>query len=187
MGIYSLVDNRADHSLNIVTSDFQKYCQIENREYNNIELNGRNIGLYKLHTSYKIINKWMGRIYIFGIHGVIDSTINSRDFTISLKYRGKFKEKKPFFQSKENASFAKKFNQDTELIEICKEVDFEKLVIQYVEKRKQWTIEIWPNFGDFIWMLIPPLRYMRRPSNVEIENVNRLMKTLATITRNLKE
>jgi len=186
MGIYSLVDSRADNSLYVVTNTFNNYYSITNRTYNNIELKDEQLNLYKLYTSYKIINKWMGRIYIFGIRGVINCPTGCNDFTISLKYKGKMRDKNPLFQSQDNASLADRLNKDKELIEICKTIDFEKLVIKYLEKHKHWEIEMMPNFGDFIWMLIPPLRYMRRPNNVEIESINKLMRKMSNIAKSFE-
>ena len=187
MGIYSLVDNRADHSLHVIAKDLEKHYKIQNRNYNKIELSGEKLGLSKLYTSYKILNKWMGRIYIFGIYGVINCPLEGENFTVKLNYKGKIGKEEPLFQSKDNSLLAETLNHDKELMEISKELDFEKLVIKYSKDNKSCQIEIWPNFGDFIWMLIPPLRYMRRPSSKEIENINKLLKKLTYIIKTYQE
>lgn len=186
MGIYSIVDNRADNTLHVVSNDFKKHYKIKKRTYNNIELSGDKLGLHRLYTSYKIINKWMGRIYVFRIYGEINCPIKDNNFLVSLKYKGKIGDKKPVFQSQDNRLLAECLNMDKELMEICKKVDFEKLEMKYTKEYGRWEIEIWPNFGDFIWMLIPPLRYMRRPNSEEIENINKLLTKLSHAARMLK-
>lgn len=185
MGIYSIIDNRADNSLFIVSTDFKKHIDIQNHNYNKVELCCSKVGLNELYTSYKIINKWMGRVYIFKIHGTINHPY-SKDISVSLKYKGKLGNTTPVFVSRENSALLESLNNDQELINICKDIDFEKLDITYDSSSEKWNIEIWPNFGDFIWMLIPPLRYMRRPKAIEIDNTYKVIERFSLMISNLK-
>jgi len=184
MGLYSIVDSRADNSLFLVSNDFQDFSSVISRSYNKVELNCSKTGLNELYTTYKIINKWMGRVYIFKIYGTINHPY-TEDIWVSLKYKGNFKSSTPVFFSRKSNPLLEILNMDKEIINICKAIDLEKLEIKFDCQNNKWSIEIWPNFGDYIWMLIPPLRYMRRPSQIEVQQTYELMKRLSKMINKL--
>lgn len=182
MGIYSIVDSRADRSLYTISSELGKYFKITAHTYNKVELCNEKLGFQNLYTSHKIINKWMGRIYIFKIQGSMQG-VYPQNATISLKYSGKIGRLTPTFHSRQAADIAHKFNQDKEMMAICQSIDFEKLEIRYDEKARAWQMEIWPNFGDYIWMLIPPVRYARKPQPQEVDQLYKMIKKMATYVK----
>ena len=182
MGVYSIIDARADHSLFIVSNDFNVFSTVKERTYNKVELLPNKANLNELYTTYKIINKWMGRIYIFKIHGSFEHTYKE-DVKIQLQYKGKFSKSAPSFTSN-NETIASIFNNNKEIMRVCEGIDFEKLEIVYSARENKWSFEIWPNYGDFIWMLIPPMRYMRRPNVEEVKMTSEIIdKIRTTITK----
>lgn len=182
MGIYSIIDNRAWHSLGIVTDEFKTYTAVTRKEINRIELDVENLGIKSMHSSYKVMNKWMGRIYIFKWSCMIEDYKTASNVTIKLQYKGKLSStKEPQFFSSSSNPLVSLLNHDQELIEICRAIDFEKLELIYSKKDNTWNIEIWPNYGDFIWMLIPPVRYFRKPNAEEIHKTIKLVQRIRQV------
>lgn len=180
MGIYSIIDNRAWNSLKLVTDQFNTYTTVTRTDINRIELDAEKIGIKSMYSSYKVMNKWMGRVYIFKWHCFIEDSTPPHNQSMKLQYRGKlFGEKIPEFTS--NNELAIKLNKDPEIMKICKAIDFEKLELSYSKRDKGWNIEIWPNYGDFIWMLIPPVRYFRKPNDVEIQQTIQLVQRIRDV------
>ncbi|WP_042348047.1 hypothetical protein [Bacillus massiliigorillae] len=181
MGIYSIVDSRAYNSLNMVVNEFNQSIPKKSFRNQQVELDGQKLGLEKMKASYKTINKWMGRIYIFRWNFSIKDCKPTQDITISLKYSGDILSKrksKPSFTSNQNDYLSAILNKDEDILSICQKNDFEKLTLSYSKKDNMWTIEVWPNYGDFIWILIPPIRYCRRPNQTEIEMTIQLFKKI---------
>lgn len=178
MGIYSIIDNRAWNSLKIVTEEFNNFSPIKTRENNHIDLDSERYGILKMYTSYKVINKWMGRVYHFRWNCVIHDQRPESNQSIQLVYGGAFGKKEPNFKSSTSRSLVNLLNTDKEVLDICRSIDFEKLEIIYSKKEGVWQIEFWPNYGDFIWILIPPIRYFRKPSLHEVEKTALLIQKI---------
>ncbi|MED0669700.1 hypothetical protein P4S95_05615 [Aneurinibacillus aneurinilyticus] len=51
--------------------------------------------------------------------------------------------------------------------------------IKYVEEKQSWCVEMRPNYGDFIWILLPPVFYSRRPNKKEVESTIQLIAQLS--------
>jgi len=184
MGFYSIVDNRAWNSLMIVTEEFKRYSTIKKRENNRIDLDAKEHGILSIYTSYKVMNKWMGRVYHFKWNCVIEDRKPDSDHSIQLRYGGNlFGKREPQFHSKTNVALSKLLNQDKELMEICTTIDFEKLELKYSKKDNTWDIEFWPNYGDFIWILIPPVRYFRKPNSEEITKTIRFIQKMSSLIK----
>ncbi|MGM9986258.1 MAG: hypothetical protein ACI35O_03415, partial [Bacillaceae bacterium] len=60
-------------------------------------------------------------------------------------------------------------------------IDFEKLELRYNEQKSAWEVTIWPNFGDYIWILIPPVRYYRKPLQAEKNGMNKLLEMFVQV------
>ncbi|MED1469913.1 hypothetical protein [Bacillus salipaludis] len=183
MGFYSIVDNRAWTSLKVVTEEFKKFSPIKNRENNRIDLDGAKFGISSWYSSYKIVNKWMGRVYHFKWNCIIEDQKPNQEYSIKLKYGGLISGKEPQFYGKNCDSLIKLLNREQELRDICRTIDFEKLELTYSTKEKAWRLEFWPNYGDFIWILIPPVRYFRKPNADEIEKTMRLVKKINNVIK----
>lgn len=180
MGIYSIIDNRAWNSLKLVTDQFNSYTTVTRTDINRIELDAEKIGIGTMYSSYKVMNKWMGRVYIFKWHCFIEDSKPASNYSMKLQYKGKlFGNKVPMFTS--THLLASRLNEDTEIMKICKTIDFEKLELSYSKSGNGWNIEIWPNYGDFIWMLIPPIRYFRKPNAEEIRQTIQLVQRIRDV------
>lgn len=182
MGVYSIVDNRAWKSLMLVTEEFKNYSAINKRENNKIDLDAKKYGIQTMYTSYKVINKWMGRVYHFKWNCVIEDRKPANNHSILLKYGGNlFGKREPHFHSKTIPKLIELLNRDKELMDICTTIDFEKLELKYSKEENAWNIEFWPNYGDFIWILVPPVRYFRKPNSQEITKTIQLIQKIGSL------
>lgn len=180
MGFYSIVDHRADNSLFLVSSEFKTFSAIKERQYNKVRLAYNKVD--ELYTSHKIINKWMGRVYIFKINAVVQAQF-TQDMVIKLTYKREKGSNQPKFISRYSSDLLDQLNANKAILNICREIDFEKLELKFNAEERKWEIEIWPNYGDFIWMLIPPLRYMRKPNNEEVANTFKMISHLTDVLK----
>lgn len=180
MGLYTVIDNRAWKALSIVANDFKSIAPITSVSKNRIEGNGTNLGVEGLCASYEVNNRWMGRVYIFRWQCNIPDSKPTEDIKISLKYKGKIGEnKKPYFSSKHPLPLIERLNQDSVIRKICQSIDFELFTLKYSKQDQVWSLEIRPNYGDFVWILLPPVRYMRRPSKAEVELTVKLIRQVS--------
>lgn len=178
MGLYSLVDNRAWKALHLVADDFKPFASVTAKRQNLVELDGCRLGVKDISASYAVTNKWMGRIYVFRWQCRIPDKKPANNLKIALKYSGSWGKRDARFVSKSASSLADCFNKDQKLMEICRTIDFERLEMQYSVEEQAWRLEVRPNYGDFIWMLIPPVRYMRRPKEAEIRQTAELIASI---------
>lgn len=179
MGFYSLVDNRAWKALHLVADDFKSFASVTAKKHNFVEMDGCRMGVKDMSASYAVTNKWMGRIYVFRWQCRIPDAKSANNLKIVLKYSGSWGKRDARFFSKSSSSLVDSLNSDQKLMEICRTIDFERLEIQYSAAEKAWRLEVRPNYGDFIWMLIPPVRYMRRPKEPEIKQTVELIRSIS--------
>ncbi|MFS0784337.1 hypothetical protein [Bacillus sp. 1P06AnD] len=182
MGIYSIVNQRASANLGRTTDLFKQQMPIYSADKDAVRMDGSKFGFEHVSAFYKVINKWMGRIYILQWHFSMKSSHQFEDQLITLSYSGKKRGKVdgfPSFRSKQNHSLCMELNKDKELLAICKLGDYEKLSLSYSKKENRWTVQLWPNYGEFIWILIPPIRYYRKPEAKEVEQTKQLFNKLA--------
>ncbi|MED1795358.1 hypothetical protein [Brevibacillus nitrificans] len=189
MGIYSVIDHRAWKVLQNVAADFSSFAAIEGISNNRIKLDGGKLGIVDLQASYRIINKWMGRVYVYTWSWALPDPSLPDDMKITCRYTGTWKSPKTVqFVSKQPSPLLEALNRDEKIQKLCQTVDYEAIELSYSKREGRWQVEMRPNYGDFIWILLPPVRYARRPKQQEITDtmtlINRLTKL---ITQRSKE
>lgn len=184
MGIYTVIDNRAWKVLRTVAGDFQSFASIDSVEENHIRLNGTKLGVAQLSASYRIINKWMGRVYVYTWTWSLPDDSVQDDLFISCKYKSsKSALKEVQFVSKQSSPLLQTLNNDKVIKQLCNSIDYEAIEIRYSREKKEWQVEMRPNYGDFIWILMPPVKYARRPKQQEIQDTMRLIKRIAQLLK----
>lgn len=180
MGLYTVIDHRAFRALHTIATGFQPFAAIQSMISNQVELNGAKLGVEQLRASYKIINKWMGRVYIYTWSWSLHDDSPQEDIVIKCKYSGKMGGKRTVrFVSKQQTPLLDALNQDKQIMQLCHSVDYESIELRYSRPDQCWHIEMRPNYGDYIWILLPPVRYVRKPKQEEMEDTMQLIKKLA--------
>ncbi|WNF03460.1 hypothetical protein [Brevibacillus borstelensis] len=87
------------------------------------------------------------------------------------------------FFSKSHAPLVEWLNQDKRIKELCNSIDYELLELRYSSREQRWKVEMRPNYGDFIWILLPPVKYARKPKPQEIQDTMSLIKRLAKLIK----
>ncbi len=189
MGIYAAIDNRAWKMLNIVANEFQSFTPISSVSANRIVFDGSKLGVERLTASYNLINKWMGRVYIYTWTWSLPDDKPVQDMTIRLTYAGKLNgnRKEIRFVSKQATPLLDRLNSDKLIDELCNEVDYERVELRYSIAEKMWHVQMRPNYGDFIWILLPPVKYARRPKTSETTSTMNLMKQLVHFIKDREE
>ncbi|MNH43230.1 hypothetical protein D3C79_1050810 [compost metagenome] len=57
------------------------------------------------------------------------------------------------------------------------------LCIRYHAVAKTCEVELSPNYGDFVWMLIPPVKYGRQPTPAEVDSTVLLIQHISLIVQ----
>ncbi len=179
MGLYTVIDQRAFKVLRSVATDFEPFAPIGVASNNRIQLDGHKLGVESLEATYRIINKWMGRIYVYTWKWSLPDDSVMADVVIKCKYSGKMGSRVAQFTSKQDSALLQRLNQDHEILALCHSIDYEAIELRYSCKEQRWYVEMKPNYGDFIWILFPPVRYARRPKQQEMDDTMRLVKRLA--------
>ncbi|WNC14857.1 hypothetical protein [Brevibacillus brevis] len=175
MGIYSVIDNRAWKVLRTVAADFCSFAVIEHVSDNRIQLDGGKLGVDDLQASYRVINKWMGRVYVYTWTWSFSDPTPAADMEITCKYSGKTGAKTVRFVSKQSAPILEAFNGDRKVQRLCQTVDYESIRLNYSKEEGRWRVTMRPNYGDYIWILLPPVKYARRPNQQEIQDTMALI------------
>lgn len=181
MSLYTVIDQRAFKVLRSVASDFQPFAPIDTIGANRIQMDGQKLGVDGLEASYRIINKWMGRVYVYTWKWSLSDDSAMPEHVIKCKYSGKMGGGKRMvqFTAKHDSALLRRLNQDQEILALCNAIDYESLELRYSPEQKCWHVEMKPNYGDFIWILFPPVRYARKPGQQEMEATMQLIKRLA--------
>ncbi|MDF2681715.1 MAG: hypothetical protein K0R47_2905 [Brevibacillus sp.] len=184
MGIYSVIDHRAWKVLQMVAADFGPFAAIKEVSENQIRLDGGKLGVDDLQASYRVINKWMGRVYVYTWTWALSDHALPEDIEITCRYSGKMGAMKDIqFVSKQTSPILHSLNRDKMIQQLCTSVDYESIRLSYSKTEGRWRVEMRPNYGDFIWILLPPVKYARRPKQQEINDtvalINRLTKVIA--------
>ncbi|MFD0619806.1 hypothetical protein ACFQZR_20255 [Paenibacillus sp. GCM10027629] len=181
MGVYSIVDRRANRALNQIVEKFQAMIPILHAEDNAIELDGSQYGMDSMKAYHNMINKWMGRVYIYTWEFSLPGISLASDARIKLHYRGSTRgqNQAQFLLVSGDSVLADLLNGDPELIQLCNKMDVDQMELKYNRTSQRWTVRIAPNYGDFIWVLIPPMSYARKPTAEEASNTVRCMELLA--------
>lgn len=184
MGLYTVIDHRAFKTLHLIAGEFQSYAPIGNVSNGRIQLDGSRIGVEELSASYKIINKWMGRVYIYTWMWTLHDKGPEEDLVIKCEFSVKMKTGRQVrFFSKSHAPLVEWLNQDKRIKELCNSIDYELLELRYSSREQRWRVEMRPNYGDFIWILLPPVKYARKPKPQEIQDTMSLIKRLAKLIK----
>lgn len=181
MGVYSIVDRRANRALNLIVEKFQSLMPIRSTAYNSIEFDGSQYGMESMKAYHNITNKWMGRVYVYTWEFTIPGISLAADAKIKLQYRGSLRgqQQAQFKQVSGAGNLVDLLNGDMELIQLCNTLDFEQITLKYNRISQKWTVRMMPNYGDFIWVLIPPMSYARIPSSEEARSTIRFMELMA--------
>ncbi|MED4730994.1 hypothetical protein P9597_23255 [Aneurinibacillus migulanus] len=182
MGVYSAIDNRAAKTLSAVAQEFEAGIPIRTCAEGKVMFGGEKLGVQHLTASYKVISKWMGRVYVYTWQFFLVDVSFPSNALITLKYSGKIGGRKSarfVSKSADVKHIIEKLNQDKKIKEICERIDFETIHIKYIEEKQSWCVEMRPNYGDFIWILLPPVFYSRRPNKKEVESTIQLIGQLS--------
>ncbi|RNB84533.1 hypothetical protein EDM56_20690 [Brevibacillus fluminis] len=179
MGLYTVIDQRAFRVLRSVATDFEPFAPIDAASHNRIHLDGHKLGVDGLEASYRIINKWMGRVYVYTWKWSLPDDSVQSDIVIKCKYSGKMGSRVAQFVSKQDSALLQRLNRDKEILALCNAIDYEAIELRYSREERRWHVEMKPNYGDFIWILFPPVRYARKPKQQEMDDTMRLIKRFA--------
>ncbi|MCR8644431.1 hypothetical protein NV379_17390 [Paenibacillus sp. N1-5-1-14] len=181
MGIYSLVDKRASRALDQIVQPFESILPIVSQEGRTVVLDGSRYGFPHVKAYHKLVNKWMGRIYLYTWEYTLPGISHESDIGIKLQYRGSMRtgSKPSFSLITGDTTLDQMLNQDEALLKLCSQMDFQRMEIQYKKSTNEWNVQIAPNYGDFMWVLIPPVSYSRKPNADEVNNTIQTLRIIA--------
>ncbi|WP_430447596.1 MAG: hypothetical protein ACQZ2J_11155 [Pseudomonas piscis] len=186
MNLYAAIDRHAQLALKGTAQRFSAYLQPRdsNRPYC-LESHGHKLAADDLSLQQQLASKLFGRIYSLSWQWHVPMELGRRSMHIRLNYRGwRQRNRQAAFVGKDcPLSLLAALNRSPVLLPLCLAMELGGLEIHYRAQERRCDVLLRPNYGDFVWLLMPPLKYIRQPSQAEVDSTMLLIHELSTLLR----
>lgn len=180
MDFYAAIDRRAQRALNATALRFAAYLRPHISSPAPAAFEHRQ-AVEQLRLEQTLSSKLFGRIYTCHWRWASPADFGEQDWRIALRFQG-------WHQAHRKAAFVGApdtvcdvFNTNDVVLQLCTALDIGGLVIDYRAAHRRCSISLRPNYGDYIWLLIPPLKYVRQPNMAEVESTALLIYELSRL------
>lgn len=187
MNLYAAIDRRALQALQCTAGRFGAYLKHRSSDQPNcLESHGHNLAADDLSLRQQLSSKLFGRIYSLSWSWNVPMSLGRNSMDIHLTYRGwRRQTRQALFVSKNcPTQLLDLLNHSEVLRPLCLAMELGGLEIRYRAQERCCAVILRPNYGDFIWLLMPPLKYIRQPSEAEVDSTMLLIHELSILLRN---
>lgn len=187
MNLYAAIDRHALQALQGTARCFDAYLkQRQSPRPYCLESHGHKLAADDLSLQQQLASKLLGRVYSLHWIWSVPMDLGQSAMNIQLRYRGWRRDRRQaLFVGKEcPEQLLKALNRNPVLLPLCLAMDVGGISIRYRTDERCCEVVLRPNYGDFIWLLLPPLKYMRQPSAAEVDSTMLLIHELSTLLRN---
>lgn len=184
MDLYSVVDKRAMAFLRNTADRFEFFrWAVGSDGVLNFSETGLQSSVSDLTLAFRLSSKLVGRVYSFEWRWGVPADFGDEARKVTLKFDGwKRKTRKTRFDGGESSGdLASKLNDSEKIISLCSAMELIGLEINYRPDAKVCEVVCYPSYGDYIWLLIPPVRYASHPTNAEIDGTILLIEELSRL------
>ncbi len=184
MDLYSVIDRRAEQTLRDTVSRFDQYMghdvAIGARTVSGID---HRLAADDLVLEHRLSSKVIGRIYTCRWRWKVAADLGPTAMTIRLDYRGWKPSSRTakFVGPAISASLRDPLNGSDVWLPLCAAMELGGLSIHYHPADKACEGVRTPNYGDFVGMLIPPVKYARQPTAAEVDSTVLLIQQISVI------
>lgn len=182
MDLYSVVDRRAKSFLSDTAKKFTAFQWHELSGGVATVLNpGLDARIFDLKLLQVVSSKLVGRIYSFKWQWCVSTDLGCEQKIAKLKFSGwKNSSRSARFEgAASSADLVSKLNESDTVLSLCLAMDVVALEVKYNADSKVCEVKCLPSYGDYIWLLIPPLRYASHPTPAEIEGTILLVEEVS--------
>ncbi|NBF01739.1 hypothetical protein GV819_05495 [Pseudomonas sp. Fl5BN2] len=187
MNLYAAIDRHAQQALQCTAGRFDAYLKQRCSEQPYcLESHGHKLAADNLSLRQQLASKLFGRIYSLSWNWSVPMDLGQCSMDIHLAYRGwRRKTRQALFVGKNcPPRMLDMLNHSEVLRPLCLAMELGGLEIRYRAQERRCEAMLRPNYGDFIWLLMPPLKYIRQPSVAEVDSTMLLIHELSTLLRN---
>ncbi|WP_442112107.1 hypothetical protein [Pseudomonas sp. NUPR-001] len=184
MDLYSVIDRRAQHMLQDTVSRFGEYMAPEAAGSARAVLGvDHRLAADGLVLEHRLSSKLIGRIYTCRWRWKVAVDLGGTPLTLRLNYRGWKPSTRTakFVGPSDCSALLQQLNSHAVLLPLCVAMELGGLSIQYHPAEKCCEVVLTPNYGDFVWMLLPPVKYARQPTPAEVDSTVMLIQHLSLL------
>ena len=184
MDLYSIIDRRAQQMLRDTVSRFDPYMAHDGGEgVRAVSGLDHRLAADDLVLEHRLSSKLIGRIYTCRWRWRVAVDLGAVSQVIRLRYRGWKPSSRTasFVGQRGNSALCDQLNASAVVLPLCTAMELGGLSIHYHAAEKTCEVVLSPNYGDFVWMLIPPVKYGRQPTPAEVDSTVLLIQQLSLI------
>ncbi|MDD2058564.1 hypothetical protein N5D52_21800 [Pseudomonas sp. GD03860] len=173
MDLYSIIDRRAQQMLRDTVSRFGQYmAQDVGDGLRAVSGLDHRLAADDLVLEHRLSSKVIGRIYTCRWRWKVAVDLGPTAMRIHLRYRGWKPSSRTasFVGDRNSTALCDPLNASAVVLPLCKAMELGGLSIHYHPTDKTCEVVLSPNYGDFVWMLIPPVKYGRQPTPAEVDS-----------------
>lgn len=186
MDLYSVIDRHAQKALQATAACFGAYLRHRDGG-GHLCLEGyeHKLAASNLVLAQQLSSKLFGRVYSCGWHWQVPVDLGERSMRIRLSYLGWRLENRraAFVGDGCPQPILDALNAHDELLSLCVAMDLAGITIRYHPQSKRCDLSLQPNYGYFIWLLIPPVKYVRQPTPTEVDSTVLIIDELSRLFR----
>ncbi|AZD86862.1 hypothetical protein M5C90_24435 [Pseudomonas chlororaphis subsp. piscium] len=183
MDFFSAIDRHAQKALGDTATRFEAYIK-HRSSGRHLEGYDHKLAAERLVLEQTLSSKLFGRIYTCNWRWQVPVDLGEQAMHLRLRYLGwRMASRKPAFVGHCPAPLLEVLNSSEVLLALCTAMDLGGITIDYRAPDKHYVVTLRPNYGDFVWLLIPPLRYVRQPSVAEVGSTVLLIHELSLVLK----
>lgn len=184
MDLYAVIDRRAQQTLCDTVTRFGQYMGHEADDTTRA-VSGRDhrLAAQELVLEHRLSSKLIGRIYTSRWRWKVAVDLGDSAMTVRLRYQGWKPSSRTakFVGPVHSLALLARLNACAVVLPLCTAMELGGLSIHYRPADKACEVVLNPNYGDFIWMLIPPVKYARQPTPAEVDSTMLLIQHICLI------
>ncbi|WP_025806340.1 hypothetical protein [Pseudomonas chlororaphis] len=183
MDFFSAIDRHAQKALGETATRFKAYIRHRSGGHH-LEGYGHKLAAKNLILEQTLSSKLFGRIYTCNWRWQVPVDLGEQDMHLHLRYLGwRMASRKPAFVGRCPVTLLEVLNSNEVLRGLCAAMDLGGITIDYRVPDKHYEVTLRPNYGDFVWLLIPPMKYVRQPSVAEVGSTVLLIHELSLVLK----
>ncbi|MCW2271548.1 hypothetical protein D3C77_14950 [compost metagenome] len=184
MDLYSIIDRRAQQMLRDTVSRFAPYMAHDVADSERaVSVLDHRLGADDLVLEHRLSSKVIGRIYTCRWRWKVAVDLGATAMMIRLRYRGWKPSTRTasFVVDRGRQAVCDRLNASAVVLPLCMAMELGGLSIHYHPADKTCEVVLSPNYGDFVWMLIPPVKYGRQPTPAEVDSTVLLIQQISLL------
>ncbi|HCF2456887.1 TPA: hypothetical protein NIA41_000442 [Pseudomonas aeruginosa] len=183
MDLYAVVARHALRSLQQTARCFSEYLRGESMGPLRIDGFEHRLAAQQLGLWQTVSSKLFGRVYSCQWRWLVAVDCGAQSMSFRLRFRGwRAANRMASFEGTPCAAL-ELLNSSGTVLELCAAMDVAELEVRYVPDERCWRFHMRPSYGDYVWLLIPPVKYVRHPNAAEVDSTMLLIHELSLLCR----